>query len=157
MKGWHLIYGNLLIMLFPFLNPNHWIETICAQYLSLACSLRFLKILLWNGLLRTSMTPLILSSLVHEQAYPQHIVWWKSWMTFFKVLTSLFATDFSKAFDRVNHTILVRKFIDLGMRPCIIPWICCFLSNRTQAVRLNGEISSWETLRLGCRRVLRYR
>ena len=38
----------------------------------------------------------------------------------------IMATDFSKAFDRVNHLYVVEKFISLGVRPSIIPWICDF-------------------------------
>ena len=61
----------------------------------------------------------------------------------------LVATDFSKAFDRVNHQIVVEKFLNLGVRPSVIPWVCSFLSNRTQAVRYNGSISSWEITNAG--------
>jgi hypothetical protein len=45
--------------------------------------------------------------------------------------------DFSKAFDRINHNILIAKIIALGVRRCLIPWICDFLSNRRQAVKIN--------------------
>ena len=31
--------------------------------------------------------------------------------------------DFSKAFDRINHNILITKLIALGARRCLIPWI----------------------------------
>lgn len=51
--------------------------------------------------------------------------------------------DFSKAFDRIDHTIVSRKLIDLGVRRSIIPWICSFLTDRLQCVRLGQIISSW--------------
>ena len=51
-------------------------------------------------------------------------------------------TDFSKAFDLVNHTILITKMIDLGVRSSIVPWLCNFLQNRQQCVRLNKTLSS---------------
>ena len=38
--------------------------------------------------------------------------------------------DFSKAFDRIHHTIVIRKLIDLGLRRSIKPWICSFLTDR---------------------------
>jgi hypothetical protein len=44
--------------------------------------------------------------------------------------------DFSKAFDRINHNILIEKLILLGVRRCTIPWICDFLSNRRQLDKL---------------------
>ena len=59
------------------------------------------------------------------------------------------ATDFSKAFDRVDHNIVINKFIQLGVRTSLIPWIASFLSNRLQAVRYNGVLSTWETLHAG--------
>jgi hypothetical protein len=51
--------------------------------------------------------------------------------------------DFSKAFDRINHNILIAKLIALGVRRCLIPWICDFLSNRRQAVNINESRSEW--------------
>ena len=42
--------------------------------------------------------------------------------------------DFSKAFDHIDHTILVNKLIYLGVRGWLISWICSFLSGRRQAV-----------------------
>ena len=47
--------------------------------------------------------------------------------------------DFSKAFDRINHGTLITKLIDLGVRRSLILWVCDFLANRCQAVKI-GEI-----------------
>jgi hypothetical protein len=33
-------------------------------------------------------------------------------------------TDFSKAFDMIDHSILIDKFIRLGVRRSIVPWLC---------------------------------
>ena len=41
--------------------------------------------------------------------------------------------DFSKASDRIDHTIVIRELIVLGVRRSIIPWICSFL-NRSVAM-----------------------
>ena len=46
--------------------------------------------------------------------------------------------DFSKAFDHIDHNILVCKFLKMGARPIIVKWICSFLSQRRQAVKLDG-------------------
>ena len=51
--------------------------------------------------------------------------------------------DLSKAFDRINYNILFAKLIALGVRRCLIPWICDFLSNRRQAVKINESCSEW--------------
>ena len=57
--------------------------------------------------------------------------------------------DFSKAFDRINHNILIGKLILLGVRRCIIPWICDFLSNRRQLVKIGGFQSAWGSVNGG--------
>ena len=51
--------------------------------------------------------------------------------------------DFSKAFDRIDHIIVIKKLIDLGVRRSIVPWICSFLSERRQCVRLGRSVSKW--------------
>ena len=51
--------------------------------------------------------------------------------------------DSSKAFDRIDHNIVITKMINLGVRPSIIPWICSFLSSRRQCVRLGRCMSRW--------------
>ena len=51
--------------------------------------------------------------------------------------------DFSKAFDRIDHNILVSKLLALGVRLSLIPWICSFLSNRRQSVKIDNFQSDW--------------
>ena len=51
-------------------------------------------------------------------------------------------TDFSKAFDLVNHTVLINKIIDMGVRRNIIPWLCDFLHRRQQCVRYKSDLSN---------------
>ena len=44
-------------------------------------------------------------------------------------------TDFAKAFDRVNHKILIAKLHDYNIPKNLIAWIQSYLSNRRQFVR----------------------
>ena len=55
-------------------------------------------------------------------------------------------TDFSKAFDNIDHTILIQKCIRLGVRRSIVPWLCDFVSNRAQCVRYNQVLSEYRVL-----------
>lgn len=50
-------------------------------------------------------------------------------------------TDFTKAFDRVNHILLIAKLKALGVEGCVLKWIQSYLSNRTQFVRYSGAVS----------------
>ena len=50
---------------------------------------------------------------------------------------------FDKAFDLVDHNILVGKLRTLGVKPTAINWIVDFLRDRKQRVKLNGIYSEW--------------
>ena len=52
------------------------------------------------------------------------------------------ALDFSKAFDKVSHSLLIKKLIAYNI-PCqLVKWIASFLSNRTQRVVIKGHTST---------------
>ena len=53
--------------------------------------------------------------------------------------------DFAKAFDKVDHRLLLLKMKRLGFHEKVIKWVESFLSNRKQSVCLNG-ISSFAVL-----------
>ncbi|KAI8482479.1 hypothetical protein Bbelb_397990 [Branchiostoma belcheri] len=61
-------------------------------------------------------------------------------------LSSIVLTDFSKAFDRVEHTTAISRLLELGCRPSLTRWICDFLSERRQRVLYQGSLSEWEIL-----------
>ena len=49
--------------------------------------------------------------------------------------------DFSKAFDKVDHRIVLSKLAGLGVRGKLLKWIQSFLTSRTQRVIVNGVLS----------------
>ena len=49
--------------------------------------------------------------------------------------------DFSKAFDKVDHTLLLKKLEKYGVHPQLIRWIKSFLTDRSQQVVLCGQLS----------------
>ena len=57
--------------------------------------------------------------------------------------------DFSKAFDRTDHNIVITKLINLVVRKSLIPWICSFLSGRTQFVNVCHSTSNWTAVTAG--------
>ena len=64
-------------------------------------------------------------------------------------LRTVVLTDFSKAFDLIDHTFLIEKIIGLGVRGSIVPWICDFLHLRQQCVKYNNILSDYVFLKGG--------
>ena len=58
---------------------------------------------------------------------------------------TLVITDFSKAFDCVDHTFAIQKLCDLSVRSEIIPWIADFLASRRQRVQYRSALSEWRS------------
>ena len=63
--------------------------------------------------------------------------------------TDILIMDFAKAFDRVNHSLLVHKLHRYGIRDSTLAWIENFLEDRHQAVVVNGHRSSFISVRSG--------
>ena len=57
--------------------------------------------------------------------------------------------DLKKAFDTVDHNILLEKLDYYGIRGVAKDWFCSYLDNRKQYVTLNGSNSSIKTLSTG--------
>ena len=49
--------------------------------------------------------------------------------------------DYSKAFDRVNHNILLKKFSNMDIPPALLKWLATFVQGRSQCVRLGDTMS----------------
>ena len=49
--------------------------------------------------------------------------------------------DFAKAFDKVDHSILLKKVEGLGIKGKILAWIRTFLTTRSQKVRVGDSLS----------------
>ncbi|KAI8479751.1 hypothetical protein Bbelb_424990 [Branchiostoma belcheri] len=58
-------------------------------------------------------------------------------------------TDFSKAFDLVDHTVAIQHLLELGVRSEIIPWIVSFHTERSQRTRYQGVLSHKKQLTCG--------
>ena len=47
--------------------------------------------------------------------------------------------DFSKAFDKVNHSKLILKLHKYAIRGNVLGWVRAFLDDRSQSVVIEGE------------------
>ena len=57
--------------------------------------------------------------------------------------------DLQKAFDTVNHDILLKKLEHYGIRGTALSWFQSYLSNRKQFVSINGHSSSLTNITCG--------
>lgn len=61
----------------------------------------------------------------------------------------VFVLDYKKAFDLIDHSLLMIKLSDYDINPYIINWIGDFLSNRFQRVKLAEDcFSEWQSVNL---------
>ena len=62
--------------------------------------------------------------------------------------------DYSKAFDKVDHKVLLEKLKRYGIGGKVLCWIEQFLTNRTQTVQVDGVLSSPKLWSAVCHKVL---
>ena len=62
--------------------------------------------------------------------------------------TTAITIDYSKAFDLVDHNILIDKLVKLGVRAKIIILIISFLSDRSHYTKIGDKISN--TIKITC-------
>ena len=65
-----------------------------------------------------------------------------------KKLSAIVLLDFSKAFDSINHNVLMAKLQDVGLSAQAIKWFNSYLSPRYQTVRIDSAYSDF--LPLSC-------
>lgn len=58
-------------------------------------------------------------------------------------------TDFSKAFDKISHDMLLMKLWEAGVHGDLFRWIKSYISNRSQAVSIRGFISDFQYIPSG--------
>ena len=58
-------------------------------------------------------------------------------------------TDLSKAFDCLNHKLLIAKLNEYGSSGSALPFIHSYLTDRMQRVKVNGSFSTWTSTVLG--------
>ena len=64
-------------------------------------------------------------------------------------ITGLVFIDFRKAFDTVDHKLLLRKLPIYGASDAAVSWIKSYLSNRKQFVKVGNQSSELLPIRQG--------
>ena len=71
-------------------------------------------------------------------------------MTYSKVFyKGVLYIDFAKAFDSVDHTIVLEKLRGYGVTGPVLGWFKDYLSGRTQRVVVGGVASTWSPVTTG--------
>jgi hypothetical protein len=47
--------------------------------------------------------------------------------------------DFHKAYDLIDHNILLENCCKIGIRPALVTWLASYLSGRTQITKFGNE------------------
>ena len=63
--------------------------------------------------------------------------------------TGMVFLDLRKAFDTVNHSILLQKLSNIGSNSSTTSWFKSYLTNRSQQVDLMGTLSTSRSLNCG--------
>ena len=50
--------------------------------------------------------------------------------------------DYSKAFDHINHELLITKLCDMCLPPHLVRWMAAFLIDRQQSVKIGDTVSN---------------
>ena len=64
-------------------------------------------------------------------------------------ISDMVLLDMSKAFDSINHDILLLKLQDLGISKYAFAWFTSYLTNRHQVARINSTLSRLLCLKSG--------
>ena len=64
-------------------------------------------------------------------------------------VTLLILLDFSKAFDTVNHRLLIEKLRIMGFDNNACKWVHSYLTERYQRVRIKNDLSDWAAIGSG--------
>ena len=92
------------------------------------------------GSLKNSSTTHALVELVHQ---------WQNALDKPGRMVRMLMLDFSKAFDRVDHTIVLKRLANLGLPDFIAKWMTSYICRRKQRVRIGQYVSDWRTINAG--------
>ncbi|XP_045454348.1 uncharacterized protein LOC123663726 [Melitaea cinxia] len=58
-------------------------------------------------------------------------------------------TDYAKAFDKISHSLLIKKLEHIGIHGNLLRWLTSYLRDRSQAVAIKGYTSSFVPITSG--------
>ena len=113
------------------------LEAIVGQWLSSALEASFDPNQF--GCRRNRSTTHALTAITHE---------WQTALDHRKAVR-IVLVDYRKAFDSVNHNIILSKLYQKQVPHCLIRWFFSYLDKRTQRVRADSHLSGWLQLKGG--------
>lgn len=61
----------------------------------------------------------------------------------------ILSTDYSKAFDKINHDIILKAMADFRISKAAVTWVANYLSDRSQRVQIGSALSNWSPVTSG--------
>jgi len=58
-------------------------------------------------------------------------------------ITNILFIDYSKAYDHIDHSIVIQKLLELEVPTVIVRWVAAFLDGRQQRVKIGQKLSEW--------------
>ena len=65
------------------------------------------------------------------------------------IATAAIFLDHKKAFDTVNHDILISKLHCYGIKGSALNWFISYLTDRSQVVTINSHLSDSQNINIG--------
>ena len=59
------------------------------------------------------------------------------------------SADYSKAFDKISHAVILKAVIDFGFPKAVFSWVAAYLSEREQRVKVGDSLSCWSSITSG--------
>ena len=60
-----------------------------------------------------------------------------------QTIVDVILIDYAKAFDHLNHYIIIQKLTDMNVPPILTQWVTAFLTDRQQRVKIGPTTSTW--------------
>jgi len=132
---WKLLVKNLVMRLRSIISKSFQLNKLLpTEILRIVYSSQYKSVFQYDLLVLGSCTENTIRIL------SVRIIWFDNYIISCQV--GVVFTDFKKAFDTVEHGVLINELDSLGIGDPLLSWLCSYLSNRQQFAKVNNCKSS---------------